>query len=178
MAPPKQLSVDYPHCADAGRSLLELVPRKPTRLSILNAAAFIRGFVAQGILTRFVVESTTDSGEYSFCTFFADAPLTRLSIDTEGFSTVGLEPSFRLLRHLATIKVDFESVEALQQLLDALASSPSSPPSPTSTSSTHPGGMPSDTDDTRDIVVPQLRTVKLETFPWHPELLSGIEQCL
>nr|KAI0334287.1 hypothetical protein GY45DRAFT_1431817 [Cubamyces sp. BRFM 1775] len=196
-----RIVVEYDRTTDPTKSLLDVVPRDPTCLPILTAGTSVQVFVAERDFTQFAVGSTPESREFAlllannssrdwpqrygvdqqlrdFCTLFADAPVTHLSIDTDGFGAAGLQPSFCLLRHLTTIQVNFEALDALKQLLDAIASSPSPSPSPPSASSAGPEETPSDADDTCNVVVPQLRTLKLKTLPWHLELLSDIERCL
>ncbi|KAI0655711.1 hypothetical protein C8Q70DRAFT_411106 [Cubamyces menziesii] len=185
-----RIAVEYDQVVNPARSLFDVVPRDPTCLPILSTGTSVRVFVDQRNFTRFAVESALGNRDFTlllankndtdwpewygvdqqltdFCTIFAGSPrLTRLSIETRGVSTVGLESSLRLLRHLSAIEVTLGTADALKQLLDALVS----PNCREETSS--------DTDNKNDVIAPHLRTLKLKTLPWHPELSSDIERCL
>ncbi|KAH9886943.1 hypothetical protein C8Q73DRAFT_266238 [Cubamyces lactineus] len=180
------------------RSLLELVPHDLTSLPILTTGTCVRVSLpgpSSLQFIRFMVESSLGGDDFilllakepkfnwpegfgidqhlvDFCTLFADAPLTRLHLDADGLSTAGLESLFRLLQRLTIIEVDYHTPEAFKQYLNVLASSPSP-----ALSTCRENGS-SCVDNTRDVFVPQLRSLKLKKVRWHPELLSDVERCL
>ncbi|KAI0363940.1 hypothetical protein BV20DRAFT_1125941 [Pilatotrama ljubarskyi] len=192
LPPQASLNVVVDYCFDQwdlnadARTLLEVIPQDPDSLPILKEATSLRLSACEPPFPATYYLVTTDGGVSldltlkpnwvihqnawtfnvddqlaAFCTIFAHTrSLTTLSIATDLYTVAGLKAAFRALGELSVIKAEYTSADALEQLLCALT---------TPVAADSPLGPP---------VVPKLRTLRIKTLPWGPDLLPTIDRCL
>ncbi|KAL7278465.1 hypothetical protein ACG7TL_007464 [Trametes sanguinea] len=180
----------FPRC-----TLRNLIPRNPTCLPILATATTLclpsmefdaphdMRFMAskaddphRGSLTVDLLKwhkcsdnpwptcRCADDQLMDICTIFAQAPLQRLELGSDAFSVSGLSAAIRSLPHIRILEVSLKDPYSLEEVIEALAT----PADPTNLES----------ETKRGVVLPKLRTLRMNTFNWHSKLLSNIAEHL
>ncbi|KAJ3009393.1 hypothetical protein NUW54_g2799 [Trametes sanguinea] len=181
------------HPRDPIHRLEDLIPRDPicfpitetaTTLCLPSAPSHNMRFIAtnsgdpdHGFLTVDLVHdcfSPEDLGSDCDCadvqleailTIFSGASLQELELGSDAFSVSELSDDLRsLLPNLQTLDVSFTDPNSLEQIFEVLTSLPDP--------------IDLESEALSDLVLPELRTLRMKTFEWSPQLLEDIAKHL